>query len=269
MPGPQRSGHKIHMPITTEQVKELRDQTGISVMQCKNALEEAGGDMQKALAILKKISSDIALKKGSREVKDGRVGLKSAGQKAVLVTLHCETDFVAKNEDFSRLLQELTDQALQEGAEKMKNGAKEKIDALIQKTGENIQLGDVYEVEGGVLGTYLHNNKIGVIVSLSGGNADLAKDVAMHIAAMKPEFISQDDISEENRKTMEEIFAKEVAGVEKPAEIKQKMLLGKMATYFKERTLLDQAFIKNAEETVGSLLKKAGAAIKEVKRSSV
>jgi elongation factor Ts len=256
--------------ITTEQVKELRDATGISVMQCKRALEEAEGDMKKALAILKKTSSDIAQKKMTREVKDGRVSIKAAGKKAVLVSLHCETDFVAKNEDFTTLLEKLTEKALAEGTEKMKNEAKDMIDTIIQKTGENIQLGDVYEVSGDVLGSYLHNNKIGVIVSLEGGNAELAKDIAMHIAAMKPEYISQAEISEDIKKTMQEVFEKEVASIDKPAEIKKKMLDGKIATYFKEKTLMDQIFIKGENnETVGKLLENAKAKIKEVKRYSI
>jgi elongation factor Ts len=255
--------------ITTEQVKELRDATGISVMQCKRALEEAEGNMEKALAILKKTSSDIALKKISREIKDGRVSIKTDGKKAVLISLGCETDFVAKNADFTALLQNLTEKAFADGVEKMKSVAKDIIDPVIQKTGENIQLGEIYEVSGNVLGNYLHNNKIGVIVSLEGGNTELAKDIAMHIAAMKPEYISQEEISPEALKTMEEVFQKEIASVNKPEEIKKKMLEGKMATYFKERTLLDQAFIKDGEQTIGQLLQKSQARIKEVKRYSI
>src|SRR3989344_714 len=178
-------------PITTELVKELRDTTGISVMQCKRALEEAEGDIKKALAILKKISSDIALKKGNREVKDGAVMIKTTGKKSVLVSLHCETDFVSRNEDFTSLLSSLTDIALLKWIEKMKEGARDIINPIIQKTGENIELGDIYEVEGDILGNYVHNNKSGVIVSLAGGNVELAKDVAMHITAMQPENIPE------------------------------------------------------------------------------
>jgi len=255
--------------ITTEQVKELRDSTGISVMQCKRALEEAEGDMNKALAILKKTSSDIALKKGSREIKAGSVSIKTNGKKAVLVSLGCETDFVARNEDFVNLLNKLTDMALREGVEKMKSSAKDMIDPIIQKTGENIQLGEAYEVSGDVLGSYLHNNKIGVIVTLEGGSAEVAKDVAMHIAAMKPEYISPSEINDEVKNTMMEVFQKEVAGINKPEEIKKKMLDGKMATYFKEKTLLDQAFIKDGEITISQLLEKNKAKIKEVKRYSI
>ena len=255
--------------ITTELIKELRDATGISVMQCKRALEEAEGDMKKALAILKKTSSDIALKKADREAKDGAVMVKSGNGKSVIVALHCETDFVSRNEDFTNLLSSLADKALAEGIEKMKEGAKELIDTMIQKTGENIQLGDAYLIEGSVLGNYVHNAKLAVVVSLEGGNSELAKDIAMHIAAMKPEYISPDEISEDARKTITEIFQKEVASSDKPEEIKKKMLDGKIATYFKEKTLLEQPFIKNPDQTIGKLLETAKAKIKEVKRYSI
>lgn len=238
-------------------------------MQCKRALEEAEGDMNKALAILKKTSSDIALKKTSREVKAGAVIIKNNDKKAVMVALLCETDFVAKNEDFTTLLDKLADMALSEGIEKTKENSKDMINAIIQKTGENIQLGEVYEVNGNVLGNYVHNNKIAIIVSLDGGNAGLARDVAMHIAAMKPEYLSASDIDEEARNLMMEVFQKEVANVDKPEDIKKKMLEGKISTYFKEKTLVDQPFIKDGNITVGKLLENAKAKIKEVKRYSI
>ncbi len=263
----------MSLKITTELIKELRDATGISVMQCKHALEEAEGDMKKALAILKKTSSDIALKKINREVKDGAVMIKMKDGKAVLISLLCETDFVARNEDFLILLKNLSEKALSLGIKKMEEEAKEMIDSVIQKTGENIQLGDSYEISGNVLGSYVHNNKSGVIVSLNGGNVELAKDVAMHITAMKPEYITDAEISEDARKTMTEIFQKEIENIDKPAEIKKKILDGKINTYFKEKTLLDQLFIKNtdsnADETVGKLLEREKAKIKEAKRYSI
>lgn len=255
--------------INTEQVKELRDATGISVMQCKRALEEASGDMKKALAILKKTSSDIALKKVNREVKNGRVLINTLNNKAILISLHCETDFVAKNEDFIKLLENLGNMALEVGIEKMKAQAKDMIDPVIQKTGENIVLGEVSEISGDILGNYVHNNKAGVIVSLEGGNQELAKDIAMHIVAMKPEYISKEEIPEDIKTTMKEVFEKEIANINKPADIKEKMLLGKMSTYFKEKTLLDQLFIKDGEQTIEKLLEKTKAKIKEVKRYSI
>src|SRR3989344_1948163 len=252
--------------VTTELVKELRDATGISVMQCKRALEEAEGDMKKALAILKKTSSDIALKKADRVALDGAVMIKTNGAKTVLLALHCETDFVSRNEDFTNLLSSLIDLALTKGIEEMKKVAKDMIDSVIQKTGEKIELGEVYEIRGEVVGSYVHNNKIGIIVSLVGGNQELAKDIAMHVAAMKPEYITDNDINEETKKTMTEIFEKEVAKIDKPEEIKKKMLEGKINTYFKEKTLKSQPFIKNPDETVGQLLERNKAKIIEVKR---
>ena len=210
--------------ITTELVKELRNATGISVMQCKRALEEAEGDTKKALAILKKTSSDIALKKADRKASDGAVMIKSEDKKAVLVALHCETDFVSRNEDFISLLAKLTDMAFKDGIEKMRENAKYMIDPVIQKTGENIQFGDTYLVKGNILGNYTHNNKSAAIVSLDGGNQELAKDIAMHVVAMQSE---------------------------------------------NEKTLLDQPFIKNLDETISGLLEKSKAKIKEIKFYSI
>jgi elongation factor Ts len=255
--------------VTTELVKELRDATGISVMQCKKALEEADGDMTKALAILKKTSSEIALKKAERQLNSGSVLVKSDNNKAALVALLCETDFVAKNEDFLNLLNKLTDMTFTEGAEKMKASSKELIDQIIQKTGENSQLGEAFVIEGAVLGNYVHNNKAAVIVSLEGGNSELARDIAMHVAAMKPEYITTEEIPAEAKQTMQEIFEKEVASIDKPEEIKKKMLEGKISTYFKEKTLTNQSFIKNPEKTISQLLDENKAKIKEVKRYSI
>lgn len=259
----------MSIKITTELIKELRDSTGISVMQCKRALEEAEGDMNKALAILKKSSSDIALKKLDREVKDGSVCVKIKDKKAVMVALLCETDFVSRNEDFTNLIEKLTEKAIVEGVTKMQEEAKDMIDPIIQKTGENIQLGEVSEVSGDTLGTYVHNNKSGVIVSLDGGSSELARDIAMHITAMKPEYMSDAEINDDAKKTMTEIFEKEVANIDKGDDIKKKMLEGKISTYFKEKTLTEQPFIKNGDETVGKLLESNKAKIKEVKRYSI
>jgi len=251
--------------ITTELVKELRDKTGISVMQCRKALEEAEGDMEKAIAILKKTSASIAEKKMGRVAEDGSVAVKVENGKAVMLALHCETDFVSKNEDFTNLLNTLLEKAVTSGPEALKAEAKDLIDPIIQKTGEKIELGEIYVISGDVLGTYVHSGKKAVVVSLSGGNTDLAKDIAMHVAAMRPEYIKDEEVDAETVKMMREIFEKEVENVDKPAEIKQKMLEGKIATYFKEKTLINQPFIKDADVTIGALLAKNGAEIKEVK----
>jgi elongation factor Ts len=255
--------------ITTELVKELRDKTGISIMQCRKALEEASGDMEKAILILKKNSGDIALKKADRDASDGAICVKTNGDKTILLTLHCETDFVSKNDDFVKVLNELTQMALEHGVEKMKESSKELIDGIIQKTGEKVELGEVSLINGSTVGSYVHNGKNAVIVSLEGGNVEIARDIAMHAAAMRPEYITNAEITEEAKKAMTDLYTEELANVDKPEEIKKKMLEGKLNTFFKEKTLTEQPFIKNPDETVGQLLAKNNAKIIEVKRSVI
>ena len=245
--------------ITAELVKQLRDSTGVSVMQCKNALEEAGGEMEKALIILKKKSSSIAMKKSDRNAKDGIIIIKENGNKTLMLVLHTETDFVSKNDDFINLANRLADMAMEEGVETMKSKSLEVINEVVQKVGEKIELGKVEEINGSVIGSYVHNNKSAVVVSLSGGTKELARDIAMHIAAMKPVYTTSNEITEDDRKKVTEVFEKEVAESDKPEEIKKKMLEGKISTYFKEQTLMDQFFIKDGEMKIENLLKNKNA----------
>lgn len=257
-----------HM-ITTEQLKELRDATGISVMQCKKALEEAAGDMEKALMILKKKSSDVAAKKADREVSNGSVIIEKGDGKVAVVALWCETDFVAANSDFIDAAKVIAREALSNGVESAQSISQEIINSLIQKIGENIKLGSVEIVSGSMLGTYVHNGKSGVIVSLTGGTEELAKDIALHVAAMKPEYLKKDDVPADMIEKAREMFQKEVDESGKPDEIKAKMLQGKIDTYFKEQTLLEQSFVKNPDITVGTLAKQAGATIESYKRFTI
>lgn len=249
----------MSIQITALLVKELRDATGVSVMQCKNALEEAEGDMEKALIILKKKSSSIAMKKADRVAHDGVIVVVEGQGKALLLTLHSETDFVAKNNDFVTLANELAQMAWKEGVDAMQAKSIDMINPVVQKVGEKIELGKVEIVEGTTIGSYVHGGKSAVIVNLTGGTSELARDVAMHIAAMKPAFIKSDDITEEDKSKVIEVFEKEVSESDKPEEIKKKMLEGKISTYFKEQTLMDQPFIKNPDITIGNLLKEKGA----------
>ncbi len=255
--------------ITAQLVKELRDATGVSVMQCRNALEEAEGDMEKALIILKKKSSSIAMKKADRDAHDGIIVVKEAKGKTIILVLHSETDFVAKNEDFITLANNLGEIALSEGIETMKEKSVDMINQVIQKVGEKIELGHIEEIDGETLGAYVHGGKAAVVVSLKGGSAELAKDVAMHIAAMKPAFTKREDIKDEDKMKVTEVFEKEVAESDKPEDIKKKMLEGKIATYFKEQTLMDQPFIKNPDLTVESLLAEKGATLVQFVRESI
>ncbi len=245
--------------ITTEQVKELRDATGVSVMQCKKALEEAGGDMEKALLILKKKSTEIAAKKSDREAAAGTVAYAGKTGTGVLLALRCETDFVAKNSDFTTIAQTLAQTALEGGKEAAETAAPELVSGAVQKLGENVQLGEVAVVSAPTVGAYVHDGRVGVLVGLEGGTDELAKDVAMHIAAMNPEYKTRADVPADAVEKVKAMFAEEVAGSDKPADIKEKMLAGKIDTFFKERTLMDQSFIKNPDMTIEKLLAGGGA----------
>ncbi len=143
------------------------------------------------------------------------------------------------------------------------------INQVVQKMGEKIEIGTVEAIEGATLGSYVHGGKSAVVVSLSAGTPELARDVAMHIAAMKPTYMTRDEISEDVKEKVHEMFMKDVADSDKPEEIKQKMLAGKMDTYFKEQTLMDQPFIKNPDMTIGALLAKDGATLVKFTRESI
>lgn len=252
----------MSIKITTELIKDIRDRTGVSVMQCKNALEEAQGDIEKALIILKKQSSAVASKKEERSTKDGLVIVKEDEGRALLFSIRAETDFVAKNEDFVALANKLSTIAFEEGIDSMKEKSADMINEVVQKVGEKIELGKVEEIKGNVVNSYTHSTKNAVVVALDSGSKELARDIAMHIAAMKPSFLNKEQITEEDKKKVIEVFEKEVAESDKPEEIKQKMLEGKISTYFKEITLMDQAYIKDPELTIAKLLEKNGAVLK-------
>jgi len=259
----------MSIKITAELVKELRDATGVSVMQCKNALEEAEGNMEKALIILKKKSSSIAMKKADRMAHDGVVVVSSNKDKMLMLVLHSETDFVAKNENFTVLANKLAEIALNEGIETMNAKSLDMINEVVQKVGEKIELGKVEEITGSILGSYIHNGKSAVIVSLLGGTVELAKDIAMHIAAMKPTYTTASEITDEDKSKVIEVFEKEVRESDKPEDIKKKILDGKISTYFKEQTLMDQLFIKDQDVTVGKLLSDKGAKLIRFIRESI
>ncbi len=248
--------------ITTEQVKELRDATSVSVMQCRKALEEADGDMEKALIILKKKGSEIAEKKSDREAGDGRVFIKADKSRAVVVMLSCETDFVAQNQDFIDAGTKIADIVWADGAEAARTQAAEITNAVVLKIGENIQLGKIDEVTGDNVGTYTHfNGKSGSVVVLTGGTPEVAKDIAMHAAAMKPVYLASTDIDEAARTAVIEVLKKEVDESDKPEDIKAKMLDGKIAGYFKEQTLLDQPFFKIPDQTIQKYAETNGATV--------
>lgn len=249
--------------ITTEQLKMLRDETGVSVMQCKKALEEAEGDIEKARMILKKKSGDAAAKKADRELGAGLIVTAEGAGKTVMLTLLSETDFVAKNADFVTVAQSLAQKVLAEGTDAVVANSATQISELIQKVGENVKLGDIVVADSPNAGAYNHNGQYAAVVTLRDHNPELARDIAMHITAMRPAFLVESDISASAREKAKEIFQKEVdeQAAGKPEDMKAKILEGKINAYFKEQILTKQAFIKDPNVTVGDLAAKAGTEI--------
>lgn len=273
------------MAITASLVKELRERTGVGMMECKKALVETNGDIDAAIELLRKSGAAKADKKAGRVAAEGVIQIKSSddNKQVVLVEVNCETDFVAKDENFLNFCQQVVDTALATGLEDVEAllGAKVVDDAtldqlrkeLIAKIGENIQVRRVSQAkaddEDGVIGTYSHGGRIGVAVVLKGGDEALAKDVAMHIAAVKPEYISAADVPAEVLDKEREILTAQAADSGKPAEIIAKMVEGRLRKFLEEITLLGQKFVKNPDQTVEKLLKENGAEVVDYKRLEV
>ncbi|MCA9353443.1 translation elongation factor Ts [Candidatus Nomurabacteria bacterium] len=255
--------------IGAEAVKELRDKTGVSVMQCKKALEEAEGDMEKALLILQKKSSEIMAKKADRDSSDGIITIKQSGNKVAISKISCETDFVSKNEEFVKFAEEVTEKLL-DSEDAAKEYAESKISELVQKIGENIQVKELESYDGETIGLYVHHDKkSGSVIILKGGTPELAKDIAMHATAMRPQYLKRDDVDSDTLEKMTELFREEIKESGKPEDIQEKMLKGKVDSYLKEITLLEQPFIKDGEKTISRLLEDNSATIDRLIYKSV
>ncbi len=241
--------------IDAKAVGSLRSRTGVSIMECKKALEEAGGDEEKAIEILRKKGASAAAKKAEREQSEGSVFTASTDGKAAVVRLDCETDFVARDDNYQSYGQELADTLLSDGLDAAQALADEKIPALVQKLGENITLGEMKLAESAVTGVYLHSNgKIGVAIGLSGGSEDLARDIAMHAAAMNPLYVKPEEVSEEEVEKERIIWKEQLASEGKPAEIMDKIMIGKEKKFREENALTTQEFVKEQGKLVGELL---------------
>ena len=247
--------------VSIEDIKKLRDLSNVSIGECKKVLEETGGDLDKALEILKKKSADIASRKAQRTTSGGLVVIEKSDNKTAVVVLNCETDFVAKNDAFVKLAKDLASLALKDGAETTKNNAKGMIDQVIQITGENIQLKEV-NVFSGNIGSYVHTGKIGAIVDLEKENEALAKDIAMHITALAPQYLNFESIPTDKVTEMKRHYESETALLNKPENIKTKIIEGKLKDYFGQMTLADQSFIKDVKMTIGELLQKENNRVK-------
>ena len=262
--------------ISASQVKELREKTGLGLMDCKKALQDANGDLDLAVEELRKTSGLKASKKSSRSAADGLIGIKSADGKSFMVEINCETDFVARDESFNLFMQEVleivSNNANKSLEELLKLEIEEKREKLVQKLGENIVVrrATASEDDADSSGVYLHsNNKIGTIISLKGGTEEIAKDIAMHAAATDPMAISPSDIPEEVIEKEREIYRAQSEESGKPEDIIEKMIDGKIKKFLSEVSLTEQDFVKDPGLKINDLLKDSDANIIGFKRFEV
>jgi len=267
------------MSITASMVKELRERTGAGMMECKKALVEADGDLDAAAEALRAAGAAKADKKAGRVAADGRVVIQADGGKAVIAEINSETDFVAKDENFIDFAEAVAAAALASGVTDAVALADVSIGSLtveaartelVQKVGENISVRRADIVAGsGPIGTYTHGARIGAIVVLEGGDEDLARDIAMHVAAINPTCIDESGVPAETLETEKRIFTEQAAESGKPPEIIEKMIGGRINKFLKEITLVGQPFVKDDKQTVGQLLKSADASVVSFTRYEV
>ncbi|MGC8466693.1 MAG: translation elongation factor Ts [Acidithiobacillus sp.] len=254
------------MAISAQQVKELRERTGAGMMECKTVLTEADGDMEAAVDLLRKRGLAKADKKSGRVAAEGRIALAEGAdaRSAVVLEVNCETDFVAKNDAFVAFAQDCAAAALERGMVEVAQlladaELEERRKTLVSQLGENIALRRLQrlEVSEGRVGSYLHGNRIGVLVALEGSGAseELGRDLAMHVAASRPEVAYPEQVSAERLEREKEIYRAQAAESGKPAEIVEKMISGRMSKFVNEIALVGQAFVKDPDRSVGDLLK--------------
>ncbi|WP_027147034.1 MULTISPECIES: translation elongation factor Ts [Methylobacter] len=271
------------MSITAAMVKELRERTGSGMMECKKALVETNGDLELAIENMRKSGLAKADKKSGRTAAEGVIGAKISddAKTAVIVDINCETDFVAKGDDFVAFVNNVTAALLvsdidtEEQLLAMKLADGNTVDdvrrGLIAKLGENITIrrfAKYHTAEGGTA-CYLHGSKIGVIVELAKADSELGKDIAMHIAASKPECVSEDQVPAELIEKEKEIFSAQAAESGKPAEIIEKMIAGRISKFLAEITLLGQPFVKDDKISVGKLVASKGNSVVRFTRYEV
>ncbi len=255
------------MTITASQVNELRQRTGVSMMLCKKALEEAGGDEEKAIDILRQKGEAKAATKAGRDTSEGIIVAKVSDDKAAIVQLSCETDFVAKNEEFIAIANAAADVALKEGAEAAKSSQEQPIKDLFTKLGENMSI-EIKVLEGEGIGHYIHSNsKIGALVQLKGSDVERARDIAMQVAAMNPEVTNPEDVSDDSVAKEKEIWKVQLKEEGKPEEIMDKIMMGKERKFREESALMKQSYVKDGEKTVEQYLE--GNSVTEFIRMSI
>ena len=255
-----------------ENVKKLREATGAGFKDCNLAIKESGGDIDKAIEILRVKGISKASKKMSRDAKEGVVAVSGNENKTSVIEVNCETDFAARDDNFVAFVKTVTERVLEAGETNVEAlGLETERENLVQKIGENISIrrAELFKDEGTVV-EYLHTNgRIGVMLSMEGGSEDLGKDVAMHIAAMNPTVVSSEDAPADLVAKEREIYAAQAQDSGKPPEIVEKMIDGRIRKYLAEISLLEQVFVKDGDTKIGALLKKEGAAVNRFVRYEV
>jgi len=269
------------MAVTAAMVKELRERTGAGMMECKKALVETQGDMDAAIETLRKSGLAQADKKASRVAAEGRIALAASGdgREAVMVEINCETDFVAKDDGFNAFANAVAQSVLAENPADVGALMVTRIDgatveearqALVSKIGENVQVRRFIRTStDGSLGAYVHGGRIGVLVDLADGSGELARDLAMHVAAMNPEYVSADDVPAEIIAHEKDILMAQAEGSGKPPDIVEKMVEGRLRKHLAGITLLGQPFVKDGDLTVAKLLQQSGAKVRGFSRIAV
>ncbi|MGA2840160.1 MAG: translation elongation factor Ts [Steroidobacteraceae bacterium] len=267
------------MNITADTVKQLRERTGAGMMECKKALVETKGDLDAAAELMRKSGLAKADKKAARVAAEGTVAAERDGNSAVLVEVNCETDFVARSAEFQAFARELAKSALAKSPDTLEallssaneaGSFEDQRRALIAKIGENISVRRFVKVTApGALGTYIHGSRIGSLVALEGGDEPLARDLAMHVAAVNPAYIDASEVPAAVLEKEREILTDQTKGEKKPPDIIAKMVEGRLRKYLAEITLVGQPFVKDPEITVEKLLKKAGAKVVQFVRYEV
>ncbi|MGD2118373.1 MAG: translation elongation factor Ts [Chromatiales bacterium] len=272
------------MAITASLVKELRERTGAGMMECKKALTETDGDIEAAIELMRKSGAAKAEKKAGRTAAEGLIVIKHSDDRktAVMVEVNCETDFVAKDDNFSTFADAVAERALNTDvadvdallAQPLHEGEDTTIEqarqALVSKIGENMNVRRFIRMSAkGSIASYRHGVKIGVMVDLEGDDEELGRDIAMHIAATSPMCVSEDQVPQEAMDKEREIFVAQAKESGKPDDIIEKMVTGRMKKYLAEITLVGQAFVKDPDQTVGKLLKSANASVNAFSRFEV
>jgi elongation factor Ts len=272
------------MTITASMVKELRERTGSGMMECKKALVETGGDIDAAIELMRKSGLAKADKRAGKVAAEGTIEIAQAadGRRAAMVEINSETDFVAKGDDFRAFAAAVAQSALEHAPADLAAllaaplaGGTGSVDAarqeLAARIGENINVRRfvLIEVADGALASYLHGTRIGVVVAYTGGDEELGKDLAMHVAASRPVCVAEQDVPAELVAKEREIFAAQAAESGKPANIVEKMVEGRVRKYLGEVTLVGQPFVKNPDQSVGDLLQGAGASVTRFERFEV